>query len=272
MGMFSFLDKPFRTGASKAARDAKAAGGVSLAEQGALKAEIGDIYQPRMDAGNQAFQDINSFYNGDQQTIIDQAQASPFMSSLVGAGENAIARNSQATGGFRSGTTQENLAQNEQSVLMGLVNQMLQGKQGIAQAGYGATDAYTTAMQNLVAGQGATRGQIANVDINKAAGKSSLLGGLFGAGASLGAAGISAGGMTDAAKITAASDIALKDNVVKVGTKHDLNWYTWDWNELANEIGLTGSEEGHIAQEVQKVRPDLVIKQNGYLAVNYEGF
>jgi len=272
MGMFSFLDKPFRTGASKAARDAKASGEVSLAEQGALKDEIGSIYQPRIDAGNQAFQDINSFYNGDQQTIVDQAQASPFMSSLISSGENAIARNSQATGGFRSGTTQENLAGNSQNVLMNLVSQMLQGKQGIAQAGYGATDAYTSAMQNIVAGQGATRGQIANIDINKAAGRGNLLGGLVNAGASLGSASISAGGMTDAAKITAASDIALKENVVKVGTKHDLNWYTWDWNELANEIGLTGSDEGHIAQEVQKVRPDLVIKQNGYLAVIYGGF
>lgn len=245
-----------RTGATQAGRDAVSAGEQTLAEQQALRGEIGDIYQPRMDAGNQAFNSLSNFYNGDQQTIIDQAQASPFMSSLVNSGENAIARNSQATGGFRSGTNQENLAGNSQNVLMGLVNQMLQGKQGIAQAGFGAQDSYTNAMQNIVAGQGNTRGQIANVGINQAAQRGNQIGGLVNAGAS----------------IFAASDIELKSNIVKVGVKHDLNWYRWDWNELANKIGLTGSDEGHIAQEVQIVRPDLVTTKNGYLAVNYGGF
>lgn len=179
------LAKGLRTGATAAARDAKLAGETSLAEQQALRKEIGGIYQPRMDMGNQAAQDINAFYSGDQQGLIDQAQASPFMSSLVGAGENAIARNAQMTGGMRSGSTQENLAQNEQSVLMQLVGQMLQGKQSIAQSGYSATDAYTNAMQNIVAGTGNTRGQIANIDINKAAQRGNQIGGLIKAGASI---------------------------------------------------------------------------------------
>ena len=182
MGMFSFIEKGLglRTGATQAAKKAEAAGETSLAEQAALKEEIGGIYDPRMQMGNQAFQDINAFYSGDQQPIIDQAQQSPFMSSLTTAGEEVIARNQQSTGGWRSGTTQENLAQNSQNVLMNLVNQIVQGKQGIAQAGFGATDAYTTAMQNIVAGQGATRGEIANIGINKAAQKQNMLGGLVG--------------------------------------------------------------------------------------------
>lgn len=177
--------KMLRTGATSAARDAKLAGEKTLAEQQALRQEIGGIYQPRMDMGNQAAQDINAFYSGDQQEFIDQAQASPFMSSLVDAGENAIARNAQMTGGFRTGTNQENLAQNSQNVLAQLVSQIMQGKQGIAQAGYGATDAYTNAMQNIVAGVGNTRGQIANVDINQAAQKQNMIGGLVKAGASI---------------------------------------------------------------------------------------
>lgn len=180
--MFSFIEKALglRTGATAAARDAKAMGEISLADQTALKEEIGGIYDPRMQAGDQAFQDINAFYGGDQQTIVDQAQASPFMSSLINTGEESIARNAQMTGGFRTGTTQENLASNSQNVLMGLVNQILGGKQNIAQAGFGATDAYTTAMQNIVAGQGATRGEIANIGINQAAGKRNMLSGLVG--------------------------------------------------------------------------------------------
>jgi len=178
------LDKLTRTGATAAARDAKAAGATTLAEQQALREEIGGIYDPRMQAGNQAFGEITDFYGGNQQAIIDQAKASPFMSSLVAAGEEGIARNAQMTGGLRTGTTQENLAGNQQNVLMGLVNQILQGKQGIAQAGFGATDDYTNAMQNIIAGQGNTRGQIANVDINRAAQRGNMLGGLVNAGIS----------------------------------------------------------------------------------------
>ena len=178
------LDKLTRTGATQAAKNAKLAGEQTLAEQQALKAEIGGIYDPRMQAGNQAFSDINDFYSGNQQGLIDQAQSSPFMSSLINQGEESIARNAQMTGGLRTGTTQENLAGNSQNVLMGLVQQLLQGKQGIAQSGYGATDAYTNAMQNITAGVGNTRGQIANVDVSRAAQKQNMLGGLVSAGVS----------------------------------------------------------------------------------------
>ena len=182
MGMFSFIEKGLglRTGATQAAKQATEMGEVSLAEQTALKEEIGGIYDPRIQAGGKAFGELTDFYGGDQQTIIDQAQASPFMSSLVTAGEEGIARNAQMTGGLRTGTTQENLAQNSQNVLQNLVQQILQGKSGVAQSGFGATDAYTTAMQNIVAGQGATRGEIANIGINQAAQKANVRTGIGG--------------------------------------------------------------------------------------------
>ena len=184
------LDKLTRTGATAAARGAKEAGAATLADQQALREEIGGIYDPRMQAGQKAFGELTDFYGGNQQAIIDQAQASPFMSSLVTQGEQGIARNAQMTGGLRTGTTQENLAQNSQNVLMGLVNQILGGKKDIAQAGFGATDAYTTAMQNIIAGQGATRGEIANIDTSRAAQKQNMLTGLFNAGASAFAGGV----------------------------------------------------------------------------------
>ncbi len=170
------ITKQFRTGSTAAQKQGDAAavqakdlGQQTLEQQQQLQGEIGDIYRPMMNTGQQAFQDLAGYYQGNQQPVINQAMQSPFMSQLVSQGENAIARNAQMTGGFRSGGTQENLAQNSQNVLMDLVNQALQGKQGIANAGMGATDAYSTGMQNIIAGQGATRGQIANVDIGNAA-------------------------------------------------------------------------------------------------------
>tara|TARA_R110000764_G_scaffold57488_2_gene125135 strand:+ start:8089 stop:8946 length:858 start_codon:yes stop_codon:yes gene_type:complete len=266
------LSEKFRTGTTAAGKAADAAaqqandlGQQTLAQQQQLQTEIGGIYNPTMEAGNQAFGDLASYYQGDQQPIIDQAMQSPFMSSLVSQGENAIARNAQMTGAFRSGTTQENLAQNSQNVLMSLVDQVLQGKQGIANAGFGATDAYSTAAQNIIAGQGATRGQIAGVDIATAAGKQNQAAGKQAMYGNLGGSLIGAGA-------TAFSDKRLKKNIVKIGEKNDLPWYSWDWNDKALELGLTGSDEGHIAQEVQKVRPELVVERGDYLAINYGGF
>ena len=66
------------------------------------------------------------------------------------------------------------------------------------------------------------------------------------------------------------SDIALKDNIQKIGqTKGGANWYSWTWNDKAKELGLSGESSGVIAQEIQKVRPEAVKEIDGYLAVNY---
>lgn len=256
MGMFSFLDKPFRTGATQAARDAKAAGNVQLERENAFMGELGGLYNPAMQAGNLAAAGIADYYSGNQQPIINQAMQSPMYSSLLSQGENAIARNAQATGGFRTGSTQQNLAQNSQSVLMNQINQILQGQQYVANTGTDATNAYAQNAGNILGQIGGTSGQIANVDIAKAANRGQLL---LGAGQA-------------AAEAYAASDIALKSDIKQIGTRNNLNWYTWEWNDKANDIGLYGSSEGYIAQEVEKVRPDLVTTKNGYKAVNYEGF
>jgi hypothetical protein len=183
MGMFSFLDKPFRTGATKAAREAKAAGQKQLGLETEFREEIKGLFSPTIERGQQAFTGLADFYGGDQQPIISQAQSSPLYSSLVGAGESAIARSRQATGGFRSGTTQENLAENEQGVLMSLIQQILQGQGGVADAGAAARNAYVQSGSNALNQIGGTSGQIANVDINRAAQRGNMLTGLAGAAA-----------------------------------------------------------------------------------------
>lgn len=65
------------------------------------------------------------------------------------------------------------------------------------------------------------------------------------------------------------SDSALKDNVRKIGNYGDLGVYRWDWNDKAKELGLEGSSIGHIAQEVEKKYPELVIDMGGYRGVIY---
>tara|TARA_R110000850_G_C9996087_1_gene467981 strand:+ start:28283 stop:29293 length:1011 start_codon:yes stop_codon:yes gene_type:complete len=66
------------------------------------------------------------------------------------------------------------------------------------------------------------------------------------------------------------SDARLKDNLVKVGEMESgLNIYTWTWNDLAKDIVGEQPEFGVIAQEAEKLFPNAVSEENGYLHVNY---
>jgi hypothetical protein len=68
------------------------------------------------------------------------------------------------------------------------------------------------------------------------------------------------------------SDIRLKTNLRKTGRKiATLDEYTWDWNEIAKEIGVSSDPTtGVIAQEAMIVYPDVVSTgPHGYFMVNY---
>ena len=67
------------------------------------------------------------------------------------------------------------------------------------------------------------------------------------------------------------SDLELKDNIKKVGDlEPGIGWYTWDWNDKGKELGAESEpSEGVLAQEVLEVKPDAVVVQNGYYAVDY---
>jgi len=118
--------------------------------------------------------------------------------------------------------------------------------------------------------------QLANLQgsVGQAQGLADLYSGMFtGAGGLLGGVTAAVPGTLDAiANIKDAfSDINLKDNIKPVGKlPNGLSLYTWDWTEKAQEIVGDQPSYGVIAQEVQQVIPEAVIKQNdGYLAVDY---
>lgn len=67
------------------------------------------------------------------------------------------------------------------------------------------------------------------------------------------------------------SDLRLKDNVTKIESKIDslekLNIYEFDWKDGSGHV-----EAGFIAQELQKVYPELVVEgEDGYLSINTIG-
>lgn len=68
------------------------------------------------------------------------------------------------------------------------------------------------------------------------------------------------------------SDMRLKENVQPHSTSNGINFYTWDWNDIAKSKGLEGSSFGVIAQELEETHPHLVVRSDdGYRMVNYGG-
>ena len=71
----------------------------------------------------------------------------------------------------------------------------------------------------------------------------------------------------------ASSDERLKDNIKPIEDPIskilEIGGYTFDWND--KQSTYTGSDVGVIAQEVEKVIPEVVeTRDNGYKAVKYE--
>ena len=89
-------------------------------------------------------------------------------------------------------------------------------------------------------------------------------------GQAVGAAGTIATGLGSLG-YTPFSDVDLKENIKKIGElEPGINWYTWDWNDKGKALGAESEPaEGVIAQEVLEVKPDAVIVQDGYYAVDY---
>lgn len=67
------------------------------------------------------------------------------------------------------------------------------------------------------------------------------------------------------------SDIRLKKNIRPLTVEKGVWFYTWDWNDIAAEIGVDDQPTtGVIAQQVQKTHPDAVsTDRHGYYVVDY---
>lgn len=200
---------------------------------------------------------------GSQQELIDRAISSPLYQSIMGgreAGEEAILRNASMTGGFRSGNVQENLydynTQLQNQALLQSYNQQLQGLTGLA-----GLPSNVNAIAERTAGIGQTlsQGQIAAAQAEQA-GTQQMIGNTMGM-ANLGLQAYGAG--------VNFSDRRLKKNLEKIGEVNGHNWYMWDWNIVANKMGLNGKSEGVLADELVKTNPECIGIKDGFMIVDY---
>ena len=192
-----------------------------------------------------------------QEERIGLAESSPLYASIMGgqqAGEEAIARSASATSGLRGGGTASQLAgfgkDLKQEALMTSYNDQLRQEQQ-QQQGLGALmgqQTYGSQIGQTMSGIGST---LAQGKIAGAQARSDATGNLIGLGGQFGSAAIM-------------SDMRLKTNINQISdTPHpEINTYEWDWLPIS---GKEGYEDGFLAQEVEKVWPDLVIEGNdGY--------
>jgi hypothetical protein len=210
--------------------------------EGALK-QLGGIYG--LEGGE-----------GDQQGMIDRAIESPLYQQIMGGkelGEEAIMRHAGATGGLRSGNVQGNMydynIQLQNQALLDSYNQQLMGIQGMAglpsnanNIAQGMTNIGTTQAQGYLGSANVGAQQDQNTMNN-------LLG--------------------IAGTIAMFSDRRLKKNVVKIGEINGHNFYSFDWNSVANKLGLKGSTMGCMAEEVFAKVPGAVFFKDNFLMVNY---
>lgn len=192
---------------------------------------------------------------GKMEEFITRAQMSPLYQSIMGGqelGEEAIMRNAAATGGLRSGNVQGNMydyiTQLQNQALLSSYNEQLQGLSGMAGL---QTNQNAIAQQMGNIGQTYAQGQTAAATAQNQ-GVTNWLN-----------TGLGIGGLI------MASDIRLKKNIKKIGKVNEFNFYSFDWNSIANKLGLTGSTCGCMAHEVYDVMPEAIVLRNDFMWINY---
>lgn len=192
--------------------------------------------------------------DGSQREMIDKAKASPLYASLLEGGEEAVLRNRSMTGGMRSGGAISDVKDVQNHALLTSYNEQMNGLRGLAAL---PSNANAIAQGTAGIGQTLSQGQIAGSQAQIQAqnnGFNQLMG--------IGQLATSSAG--------AFSDIRLKENIRLVGMFGGHNWYEWEWNKEAANVGLFGDSEGVMAHEVFEVQPELIGSRDGYITVNYQ--
>ena len=177
----------------------------------------------------------------------------PFVASQVEskkqAAMEAILRSMGATGGLRSGTAIGAISRDLPRIEERAVSEYLQGLSGFTGLPSGAGE-IAAGMAGI--GQTQAQGITAGAQASQGA-----LGNLIGTGLEIGKT------------LLMYSDRRLKDNVRYAGKHNGHNWYVWDWNGKAADIGLTGPGQGVMADEVEQYLPEAIQESQGYKTVDY---
>ena len=224
---------------------------MTAAGQQAIKGLRRDLNPFRKILSNDQIQ-ANSMLATDAGTQMNFLQNNPLFNSLMERSRNQIFSNKSAFGKLGSGGTQDAL---QESFLTGgnqLIDQQLGRVNPLLNIGSNAAQTTATSTADILTSiaNAQAAGQIAAANAS-AQGRSDLIGGA----STIGSA--------------ALSDMRLKTDINYEGKHGDFDVISWRWNDAGNAIGLNGYGRGHSAQQVQSLRPDLVIEVDGIKMINY---
>lgn len=254
MGLFSFIDKPIRTGRTQAAKAAKRA--ADAGEQNFQ--QFFDLIKPSIEQGQQALGSLNSFASVDGLDELYNSVSNSGLAQGLIADQERSGRSFLASSGLRrSGAGAKSFSEIPSGVISALMDKVIGGQQNVASLGLGQGSTGIGALSGInqslgIGVDGANQARDA---------RGNIIGGLLSAGGNLGAAAL------------APSDARLKTNIKKIAQIKDVNVYEWDWKPGIEERIGTAMNTGFIAQEVAETHPQHVypvdIEGVEVLAIDY---
>lgn len=248
MGFLSFLEKPFRTGRTAAAKNAAKA----AEQQQEQFDEFAELFKPSIERGQGALKSLDAFSTiQGMDDYYNDIQDSEMFGRMVDDRTRAVESAMASSGLRRSGTRLQEAANVPTEIAMSLIDQLRGNTQNVASIGLGQGG---NALGGLTGAFNASNAanQYGQIPGNN---RAATMGGLIQMGAGL------LGGL---------SDMRLKTNIQKIGEFGPLDVFSWDW--VSDDIKGVMST-GFIAQDVQEVYPEHVHSTNidGYelLTIDY---
>jgi hypothetical protein len=250
-----------RQGAAQASDAQVGASEAGINELRTQFANLQELLKPYVQVGPEALQGQRAIVGlggpAAEAAQIARIEQSPLFQAQVRQGEEALLQGASATGGLRGGNIQAALAQFRPGMLQSQIDLQYERLGGLTSLGQRSAAGQAGAGMAMAEGIGGLYGDIGASRAGRAMAEQraqgQFQGGLFNlAGQALPAIG------------KMFSDIRLKENIKKIGTRPDgLGVYEFDY------IWGGGRNIGLMAQEVNEVYPHAVGVEDGYLTVNY---
>lgn len=224
-------------------------------------ANLQELLKPYVEVGPEALQGQRAIVGlggpAEEAAQIARIEQSPLFQAQVRQGEEALLQGASATGGLRGGNIQAALAQFRPGMLQSQIDLQYERLGGLTTLGQKSAAAQAGAGMGLAESLSGLYGDIGASRAGRAMAEQRAQGQFQGGLINLAGQALPAIGKMF-------SDIRLKENIKKIGTRPDgLGVYEFDyiWGGDRN-IGL-------MAQEVNEVYPHAVGVVDGYLTVNY---
>lgn len=265
IGSLGLIDDPFGIDAAgQASRDAASAQ-IQMSREAIARQEeaarLGQEYlAPYGQVGQQALGQLGILTDPNQQ--FNYLQNNPLFQMALQNANQQTQQQAAAQGRLSAGDTLQQLSQNVLLSAQPLLQNQQRNVAGLLDFGRGLATTQANVEQGLASQvspllTGIGNAQAAGI-VGPVQAENQFTTGLLGLGGTLGGA-----------AVMKYSDVRLKRNVKPLGERNGHKWYSWEWNSKAADLGLFGTQEGVLAQEVEEYMPEAIHTLQGYKTVDY---